>query len=342
MIPIKELPKTERNDFFLLDENHYIQQMKAIVEPHLTYHMIKGRFRTDVSLYYELFPMKENKGTVVICHGFTETAAKFHEWIYNLMRQGYQVAIMEHRGHGYSQRQVPEKDLVHVDHFEDYVTDFHAFVHRIVLQKMKVDPGRFYLYGHSMGGCISARYIETYPDDFAKCILNAPMMGIDFGKLPLPIAKAMCLFNMWTGRGLHHITGQGLFNVYPDFNACSATSRPRYYYYHRIKSAQPKFQTSRASWKWGWESIKAGEKACRVEEVNKIRIPVMMFVAERDGLVSRPAQMLFLSRFVNGKAYLVKGSKHEIYGSQNEILKDYLAAVTEFYDNYHCERSVTR
>ena len=39
----------------------------------------------------------------------------------------------------------------------------------------------YVLYGHSLGGWIAARYCETYPEQFAGCILSAPMLNIYTG-----------------------------------------------------------------------------------------------------------------------------------------------------------------
>ena len=139
-------------------------------------------------LYYELYPQETKKGTIVISYGFTESCLKYHELIYYFYLQGYKVAIMDHRGHGKSMREVEDHTIVHIGLFSRYVKDLHRFVKTVVKPMAKDLP--LYLYAHSMGGCIGAFYLEQYPEDFAKAVLNAPMLGVNLGGVPSWAARA--------------------------------------------------------------------------------------------------------------------------------------------------------
>ena len=140
-------------------------------------------------LYYELYPQETQKGTIVISYGFTESCLKYHELIYYFYLQGYQVAIMDHRGHGKSMREVEDHTIVHIGLFSRYVKDLHRFVKTVVKPMAKDLP--LYLYAHSMGGCIGAFYLEQYPEDFAKAVLNAPMLGVNLGGVPSWAARVL-------------------------------------------------------------------------------------------------------------------------------------------------------
>ena len=145
-------------------------------------------------LYYELYPQETQKGTIVISYGFTESCLKYHELIYYFYLQGYQVAIMDHRGHGKSMREVEDHTIVHIGLFSRYVKDLHRFVKTVVKPMAKDLP--LYLYAHSMGGCIGAFYLEQYPEDFAKAVLNAPMLGVNLGGVPSWAARVLCDFKV--------------------------------------------------------------------------------------------------------------------------------------------------
>ncbi len=142
-------------------------------------------------LYYELYPQETQKGTIVISYGFTESCLKYHELIYYFYLQGYQVAIMDHRGHGKSMREVEDHTIVHIGLFSRYVKDLHRFVKTVVKPMAKDLP--LYLYAHSMGGCIGAFYLEQYPEDFAKAVLNAPMLGVNLGGVPSWAARVLVI-----------------------------------------------------------------------------------------------------------------------------------------------------
>ena len=41
-----------------------------------------------------------------------------------------------------------------------------------------------FLFGHSMGGCVSALFLEKYPDTFKAAVLTSPMLKMLFGTMP--------------------------------------------------------------------------------------------------------------------------------------------------------------
>lgn len=166
-------------------------------------------------LYYELYPQETQKGTIVISYGFTESCLKYHELIYYFYLQGYQVAIMDHRGHGKSMREVEDHTIVHIGLFSRYVKDLHRFVKTVVKPMAKDLP--LYLYAHSMGGCIGAFYLEQYPEDFAKAVLNAPMLGVNLGGVPSWAARVLCDFKVFGGNGKDRLLTQGTFDPEESF-----------------------------------------------------------------------------------------------------------------------------
>lgn len=314
----------------LLDERFFAVQMEHEVEPYLARFCRSGRISPELDIYYELYPRTPNNGTVVICHGFTENTRKYHEFIYYLHREGYQVAIYDQRGHGRSFRETKNRNVVHVKHFNDYVTDLHVFVHKVAARRMTIDRERLYLFGHSMGGCVAARYIERYPGDFAKAVLNAPMLGIQFGWLPTWCAQALCMVEIAMGHGKKRIFNQTDFDPLETYENSSTNSRVRFDYYRAIRQKHPEYQTSAASYLWGREAIRAGRKAVSENEVKRIRAEVLMFIAGQDRLVERGPQDAFMEHLGGGRAILLPECRHEIFRSDNRILKKYFAELLGF------------
>ena len=65
----------EREDFNIVAEDNYQETMKTIVEPYLDSIRHIGTLsalRDGHRIYYEYFDAEEEKGSVVILHGFTE------------------------------------------------------------------------------------------------------------------------------------------------------------------------------------------------------------------------------------------------------------------------------
>ena len=323
--------KTEKKDIFpCFGEEEYEARMRDMVEPALEKIRQKGRLAVEGGeLYYELFPL-EGADTVVISHGFTESAEKYTEFIYYLRQAGYQAAIWEHRGHGRSLREGKEKNTVHAEDFEAYVED----MHRLMEERVKAFAGRgkLYLFAHSMGGCIGTLYLETYPADFQKAVLNAPMFAIELGSCPLFAARAVCKIQKLSGHQKERLFTHGEFNPQEPFETSCTDSRARHLYYLAKRRENPDFQTSSASYGWADGAIRAGKRA--VKNASRIRIPVLLVQAGRDNQVKAAAQAKFAAAIPqNCRLVQFAEAKHECYRSSAPILGDYLKTILDFYNS---------
>lgn len=314
----------------ILNEMLFEEQMKGIVEPALGVIRKEGRLAVaEGELYYELYPQKERAPVVVICHGFSESAEKYREFIYYLHQAGYQAVIWDQRGHGKSFRQGENPEVVHVEDFEDYVRDLHVLMEQVV--KGFADGMPLYLYAHSMGGCVGARYLESYPGDFQKAVLNAPMLAIRMGGCPVLAAKAICDVAKFMGRGKKRLFTQGEFDPDEPFSVSCADSRARHAYYQEIRRQNRCYQTSSASYSWGRGAIRAGEKAVKRKNAALVDIPVLLCQAGRDGQVKSVPQKKFIRRVQKGRLERYPHTKHEIYRADNAVLEPYMEKIVEFY-----------
>lgn len=312
---------------FLLSEDNFEAQMKEVVEPYLAGCCKEGYLLTTGGMQHvEIYCAAPPKGTIVISYGFTESCIKYHEFIYYMLKSGFKCVVMDHRGHGHTCREGRDPNVVHVQRFDDYVND----LKRLIIY-LGSETGPLYLYGHSMGGCIAARYLEEYPGEFDKAVLNAPMMGLKLGGCPFWAASLLCDINIILGRGDRRLFYQHDFDPKEPFEGSSAGSRARFDYYQAIRCQNPYYQTSSASYRWAREAIRAGRKACRRSKAAKIKIPVLLFQAQEDTLVRPDAQKKFLDRINDGKLVRVPDARHEIYRSSNDVLEPYLIQVIEFF-----------
>lgn len=325
-----------------LAEDTLEARMETEVEPFLAGICVRGRMKTEKpapeekcaapveGLYYELYPRDCPRGTIVISYGFTESCLKYHELIYYFYKEGYQIAVMDHRGHGKSLREVEDTTIVHIELFSRYVKDLHRFVHTVVKPLSQEKP--LYLYAHSMGGCIGAFYLEQYPEDFTKAVLNAPMLGLKLGACPAWAARVLCDLKVMKGEGRERLFTQSPFDPEEPFEECSASSRARHACYLKRRREDPDYQTSSASYFWGKEAINAGNFVISRRQAEKVKIPVLLFQAEQDSLVKPGAQKKFISRIKDGRLMLVPGVRHEIYRAPNEVLAPYLEEIFLFYE----------
>lgn len=124
-------------------------------------------------IYCVRYKADHTRGTVIISHGFTETAEKYEECIFYFLRMGLDTFCIEHCGHGRSYRLTDDLSLVHTDSYERYVQDL-LFLAEYVEKGAQTSP--LILYGHSMGGGIGAAAAAKRPDLFSRLILSSPMI----------------------------------------------------------------------------------------------------------------------------------------------------------------------
>ena len=314
-----------------IPEDRYQETYDSAVVPYLAAHKTADDFFESfdqAKIHYAVFGADNPKGTIVILHGFTESVVKFRPLIYVFLNEGYSVCIFDQRGHGKSHRDVENPSLTHVDHFEDYVRDMEVFLDQVV-KKM---PGPYYLFGHSMGGAVSALYLESGSTFFKKAILTSPMIMPAHAGVPMPITKfvfgTMALFGQ---------RKKVLFNA-PDYtgeenfeNAC-ASSRVRFVWYNNLKKADPDLYTCNPTVGWALESMKVPRKILKKGAPEGIKTPVLLFSCDGDNMVLRPEQEKFVSRVPDARFETVSGGKHELYRSDDAVLYPYLERVLKYYE----------
>jgi len=316
----------------LLDEADFDNQMKTVAEPCISRYRETGRFGENSELFYEIYRLEPNLGTVIICHGYMESCAKYHEFIYYLLKCGFQVGIYDQRGHGKSVREGTDPDIVHIDSFDSYVDDLKRFVDDVAVGRLNAVKSKLYLFGHSFGGCVGARYIEDNPSAFAKVILNSPMFGINFGSLPEPVIMFISDCMIAFRQGGHRCIGQRAFDRRPNPAVSAGSSEARYLYYHRLRTLNKEYQVSGSDYYWLREIMKAGYRARKSMETEKIRSDILVIMAGQDDVADRDAQETFVSRLKYGRAVLIPESKHETFNEKNSVLKDFLSLVMSWYN----------
>ncbi|MGL5556200.1 MAG: alpha/beta fold hydrolase, partial [Aeromonas veronii] len=153
-------------------------------------HAVEGEFKGKggVTIRYAALRQAKVDRAILIVNGRVESYLKYQELAWDLWRQGYSLYLIDHRGQGMSDRMLDDPQKGYVDQFDDYVVDLKQFHDQII---MADQPAKLFLLAHSMGGAISARYLERWPDDIKAAVLSSPMLGINLGGLPKWLAKGL-------------------------------------------------------------------------------------------------------------------------------------------------------
>ena len=213
------------NEIFV-PEADYPAEMQTRVMPYIGARRSDGYFAgyDGNPSHYVRYACDAPKATVIISHGFTESAEKWHETAYYLLNFGYDVYIIEHRGHALSHRSVADKTLTHIDRFDEYVRDFALFVD-LVRAERQTD---LYLLAHSMGCAIGLLYLESRPEAFKKVFLSSPMIMPSTGGIPAWCGRFITRAAIIFGNGKKRAFVSGVYPGDEKFEDSAKTSRARF------------------------------------------------------------------------------------------------------------------
>lgn len=282
----------------------------------------RGQFAgvDGVSIAYAFIEPAERKSrAVVISPGRTEFIDKYTEVAFDLFQQGFAVYVIDHRGQGFSERLLADSHKGHVVDFEHYVADLHQLVTRIVVPRESLLP---VLVGHSMGGAIVARFIQTYPDITAGAILCSPMLEINTGapqRIVWPILSRIEALLSSPDKEPGYVPG-GVSYKAVQFNKEGrmnnlTSSEARLDYFNRQYSDFPQVQIGSPTRHWLLQAFEATAQI--LAEVDRIRVPVAVIVSAGDRIVREGGAIEFvesLKRLSSAPVLFlrVEGAEHEL------------------------------
>ncbi len=320
-----------KNLIEIIDEKNYAEIMETVVEPYLETIREDGYFNTEDgnTIHFEAHTVKNAKANIVLAHGFTESAEKFREMAYYFVNNGINTFALDHRGHGYSSRLPGNTETVRLNKFSDYIDDLNIFVRDIVMPRSNGLP--MYLFGHSMGGGIAARYIQVYPDVFEKAILSSPMICAQTGA-PVPFAKVV--MGITSRIGLRNVSVPTMCKFNPDatYENSSDTSKARFDYYLNKRRNDPHYRTTGPTFNWVNESLKLTDKLLDDSNCSRVAADVIIYQPEQDARVISSYQDVFARKLPKARIVHIMNSKHEIFATTNDVLKGYLDSIFEFLD----------
>ena len=113
----------------------------------------------------EWLPDAEPRGTVVLVHGINEHGGRYGEVAVRLVREGWLVGALDHRGHGLSGGR-----RAGLERFGDWVSDLDSYVRGTLGQC----PRPLFLVGHSLGGLIATVYALKTPHAMDGLVVSSP------------------------------------------------------------------------------------------------------------------------------------------------------------------------
>lgn len=281
-----------------------------------------------IDVAYRRFRVANAKGTIVVTPGRTEAIIKYAEVAYDLTRQGYSVATLTLRGQGEAQRILSDPHKGYVDYFDDYVEDVHTFLSTIV----RPDSERVFLLSHSLSGGVATLVVDEYPNDVDALALSAPMLEIDLGAFPAPVAATLGLGVCDGTDGSGWAIGSGAYKREESFQANTVTSsEARWTWKVQQLDDDESIRLGGLTWRWLCQALEGSSRGVRTGAYSGV--PTLMLIAGGDTFVKPGGQRQYCGIAGNCLESTLPDAKHEILQERDELRNEALSRIVKFFNS---------
>ncbi|HEX8485547.1 alpha/beta hydrolase [Sphingomonas sp.] len=271
------------------------------------------------------WPATRARGTMVVQGGRGDIFEKHLESFAHWHAAGWSIVAFDWRGHGGSGR--PACDLARGE-FATAVADLAAIWRTLPRDRPRI------LLGHSMGGFLALRAAVEAAVDPDALILVAPMLGLrsPFGRFSAPVARFLRdrgdpARQAWKANERPHsrVGRQALLT----------TDLGRYEDELWWHAQSPDHAPKPPSWAWLAEAFEATATLASDPRLGSLRPPVLMLLADRDGLVDARAAVKVAARLRDVTLLRFgRESAHEILREADPVRDRALAAIDAFLDSH--------
>ncbi|MCD6552257.1 alpha/beta hydrolase [Thermotoga sp.] len=223
------------------------------------------------------------KGTVVIVHGLGEHSGRYRRLVREFVSEGVQVITFDLPGHGKAQGRRGHF------RFEDVFK---------ILKSITRDLEKYVLFGHSLGGLLSIRYVQVFqPRNLNGLVVSAPALS-----LPDPPLPPLVLFVKFLSMFVPFLTMSN--NIDPKDLSRSKEAVEAY--------VKDPLVHDKISFKLASDMLLHMRKVFR--EVDKIRVPVLILHGTDDRVVSFEGSKKFYDALKTEKKLVsFPGGYHELF-----------------------------
>jgi len=244
-------------------------------------------------LYWQRYRPPSPKATVAVLHGGGDHSGRYPALTAGLVRAGFEVALLDFRGHGQS-----DGRRWHVDTFDDYLADIDAFLGRLCQDGY---AGKLFVAAHSMGALIAARWGIDHWREPAGFVLSSPYLRL---ALRPPLAK------VWGAR----LAGKVVpwLPVATGLTSAALTSDPEL----QLWTDHDPLYGRKTTPRWFDEATRAQAEV--MERAGEFRAPLLVLAAGADTIADAAASRRFVEtvRSKDRQFVLYPGLRHEIF---NEV-----------------------
>ncbi len=264
---------------------------------------------------------------VVLLHGRAEFIEKYVSIIRQFQKMGFDVATLDWRGQGLSDRELANRHKGYVKDFDSYISDLRVLFDR------DINPNRLpvVFVAHSMGGHIGLRFIKEHPGLVQKAVLISPMIDILTGPFPRTLARQIAKIACRFGLAERYVIGGK--DYVPEkirFETNLFThDREKFLVHFRAVEQNPDLALGDVTWGWLHAAFRSIERLTDPAYASGVTIPVLMLCALEDRVVDVEAQKRFAGMAPGCSFVPIEQGYHELLFETRKIRQkvwQYMAA----------------
>lgn len=283
---------------------------------------------------WELPEGTAKRAICVVLNGHTEFLEKYQEVADELRARGFEVASLDWRGQGASERRSYGNRAGHVGSFEEYVFDLASLMLQAVepIQRARPKPLPVIALAHSMGAHILLRYLHDHKRRFAAAVVVAPMLDVHTGKYSPGLTRLIAaFFNLLkpSTRFVFGIEERDPLELKFEDNAVTS-DRTRFERMQALLKAQPFLRIFGPTFGWLGAAFQSMQRLRRKSFAEEITTPLLVFGAGRDRVVHVEAIRDFVKNLPKARYVEIEDAQHEILMENDAIRARFWAEFDAF------------
>jgi lysophospholipase len=270
------------------------------------------------------FPAQNPRGTIVLVTGWSEFIEKYFETVRDLNKRGLNVAMMDWRGQGLSDR-TSARAAKWRGYFETLSNDLRAFTEDHVKPRF---GGPYVLMTHSMGGLPALLLLSQGYEGYSLAVLCAPMTRLFPGaqnKILSIASAAACTIGFARAETARTTDHAEIFdgNIF-------TSDKMRHSRFRDLKLAEPKAASTMPTYGWVHDAMKASAAIHAEGALSNIKIPVMIVTAGNEQQIDGADHESIAAASENISLKTMPGALHEIMMERDSIRDLYFKAFDDF------------
>src|SRR6266480_1977894 len=220
-------------------------------------------------LVYDMYEAAAPRAAILALHGWADHAGRWRDVGERLCGVGYSTYVLDLRGHGRSGGR-----RGHLSRFSQLLGDLQAF-RRVVRRRRPELPQ--VLLGHSFGGLVVLRYLETQPSDaLAAAVVTSPWLALATPPPAWKLLLGRALADLWPTLPVPAGIDSGTLSRDPAINAAYDADRA----VHGLATPG------------AWREIQWAQRAVTAD-AHRIETPLLFLLGGEDRLVDTQAARAF-------------------------------------------------